>query len=496
MEGILKQYIKGANPYMPLWEHVPDGEPRVFEYKGEKRVYVYGSHDTERNQYCGRDYVVWSAPCTDLTDWRCDGVAFETYRDILYAPDVVKKGDTYYMYIAMHKGMEIWVAESKSPAGPFENPRKTDFGFDIGVLVDDDGRCYAYWGFKKCYAAEINDDMATIKEGTLVTNMIPHCGYRDNLWDTENIDDEFSYFEAASIRKVFGKYVFIYSKRDMKGDPEQGRDPSCNAYLDYAYSDSPLSGWVHGGTLIANTGEVITNWDGKKYRAYKKSNNHGSIAEINGQWYVFYHRGTGSGSDYARQAMLEPIEAAMGKNGELYLGRIKYDRFGDPCGCTEVEMTSQGAHVNGLNAYDIISAGYACYIDPSYGNDPVYIKPVYDKNNPSAPVVGLRMRSTVGFKYIDFGDEPPTHMFVRIKGSRATMRVCTGSADNLDSIVEVYTPETGDFKWVGARMMFDVTGKQKLFFEIVSYGECEFDAFTFTRYKDMPGDWPSYGRPF
>ena len=29
------------NPYLPLWEYIPDGEPRVFG----NRVYVYGSHD-------------------------------------------------------------------------------------------------------------------------------------------------------------------------------------------------------------------------------------------------------------------------------------------------------------------------------------------------------------------------------------------------------------------------------------------------------------------
>ncbi len=31
----------GCNPYLPSWEYVPDGEPRVFG----GRVYVYGSHD-------------------------------------------------------------------------------------------------------------------------------------------------------------------------------------------------------------------------------------------------------------------------------------------------------------------------------------------------------------------------------------------------------------------------------------------------------------------
>ena len=96
-----KSYIHGANPYMPLWEHVPDGEPRVFEDLGEKRVYVYGSHDTEQTQYCGPDYVVWSAPVTDLTDWKCHGVCYRAEdSSILYAPDVEQKGDTFYMYAA------------------------------------------------------------------------------------------------------------------------------------------------------------------------------------------------------------------------------------------------------------------------------------------------------------------------------------------------------------------------------------------------------------
>lgn len=462
---------------MPLWEHVPDGEPRVFEYNGEKRVYVYGSHDTLKTDYCGTDYVVWSAPCNDLTDWRCDGIAFSA-NNILYAPDVVKKGDKYYMYIAMHKGKEIWVAESHSPTGPFTDPRKTDFGFDIGVLVDDDGRCYAYWGFKKCYAAEINEDMATIKDGTLRTNMIPHCGFRDNLWDTENIDDEFSYFEAASIRKVYGKYVFIYSKRDMKGDPGQGREPNVNAYLDYAYSDSPISGWIHGGTIIANTGQVIEHSDGTKTRAYKKSNNHGSIAEINGKWYVFYHRGTGSDKEYARQAMIEQIDAAVDKNGRVYLGKVEYNEKCEPCGCTEAEMTSQGAHINGLCAYDIISAGYACYIDPSYGKRPAYIRPIYDSNNSSAPIVNIKGRVVIGFKYINFGNYSPDKLFIRAKGSAASVTV-TADKPGYVSVTDFVTEPSYDYHWVGINVKNTIKGKHSLFFTFETEGTYEFDAFCF-----------------
>lgn len=88
-----KRYVRGANPYMPLWEHVPDGEPRVFTHDGEERVYVYGSHDMLKNEYCGTDYVVWSAPVKDLTNWTCHGVCYEAEdHSVLFAPDVVKRG--------------------------------------------------------------------------------------------------------------------------------------------------------------------------------------------------------------------------------------------------------------------------------------------------------------------------------------------------------------------------------------------------------------------
>ena len=53
------------NPYLPLWEHVPDGEPRVFDdpdNPGRQRVYIIGSHDTHFTQYCGNDIRMWSAP--------------------------------------------------------------------------------------------------------------------------------------------------------------------------------------------------------------------------------------------------------------------------------------------------------------------------------------------------------------------------------------------------------------------------------------------------
>src|SRR5690349_21746037 len=73
-----------GNPYLPLWEHVPDGEPRVFEdpdKPGKYRAYIIGSHDTRFGSYCGPDIRMWSAPVEDLTAWRNEGPIFTYFID-------------------------------------------------------------------------------------------------------------------------------------------------------------------------------------------------------------------------------------------------------------------------------------------------------------------------------------------------------------------------------------------------------------------------------
>ena len=409
-----KKYIRGGNPYMPLWEHVPDGEPRVFEYQGEKRVYVYGSHDTERTQYCGTDYVVWSAPVTDLTDWKCHGVCYRAEdSSILYAPDVVQKGDTFYMYAAERKGSRIMVASSKAPWGPFTDPVETELGFDPGILVDDDGRVYAYWGFCASYCAELNDDMATIKPGTLHEHPLTHCNATWAKADGHSGKDYF--FEASSPRKIFGKYVYIYSKRVEEDVPEFGVYEHCNGFLSYKWSDSPLEGFRDGGDISFNGGEILAGKDGSGIMTYRWGNNHGSVMEVNGQWYIFYHRQTGT-DEFSRQAMLEPIDAAQGKDGKVFLGKITY-RDGEPVTSRPVEMTSQGPQVNGLDARQWISAGYACHL---YGGKvQAYIAPVYEQREyVSAPVKDVSDGTGIGFRYLQFGCNPPETLTVRMTAQK------------------------------------------------------------------------------
>ena len=182
------------NPYMPLWEHVPDGEPHVF---GD-RLYVFGSHDLENgNEFCEQDYVCWSAPVTDLSDWRCDGVIYKKEQDPynqdalpLYAPDVVKGPDgRYYLYYWIKVQDSINVAVGDTPAGEYRFYGRVHYEdgrvmaenqpYDPSLICTKDG-IFLYFGFAPCMiniprykgqdlkggsVLQLADDMLTVQKG-------------------------------------------------------------------------------------------------------------------------------------------------------------------------------------------------------------------------------------------------------------------------------------------------------------------------------------------
>ena len=120
------------NPFLPLNEYIPDGEPHVF---GD-RVYLYGSHDAANStRFCIGDYSVWSAPVNDLSSWTCHGVTYRKDQDPrsqsgklvdFYAPDCVqgKDGRYYLYYFAAGPNTRPFgpmsVAVSDRPEGPFD----------------------------------------------------------------------------------------------------------------------------------------------------------------------------------------------------------------------------------------------------------------------------------------------------------------------------------------------------------------------------------------
>lgn len=424
--ALLSSAALAVNPYLPLWEFTPDGEPYVFEdpdRPGHFRVYVYGSHDIEKTMYCGRDLVVWSASVDSLDAWRYDGVIFKSCADrdgnplspdglcdVLYAPDVACRREAdgrtaYYLYPNNQAGgRNGMVAKSYRPDGPFEvcnwsrdEAWATDgvLRFDPAVFVDDDGRVYGYWGYERSYAAELDPaTMATVKPGArIVEDLVPSCK-QDTL---------FRFFEASSMRKIQDKYVLIYSR--ITRDGEFGL-PSTNYTLAYAYADSPLGPFTYGGTLIDGRGRE-TRPDGRTVpTATFHGNTHGSIAQIRGQWYVFYHRQADT-TEFSRQAMAAPVDLKITADGKVVI--------------SEAEYTSEGFDIDGLDPLRTYAAGIACYYTHPEAQRQVYPSIIYPGSHTRAvrsaytgagdpydpainqcPMVNNTDGSVIGYKYFNF----------------------------------------------------------------------------------------------
>ena len=447
---------QAQNPYLPLWEHLPDGEPRVFEdpdNPGKLRAYIIGSHDTHYSEYCGNDVRMWSAPVEDLTQWRDEGPIFSYYVDgrwdTMYAPDLVEIKDpqtgkkTYWLYPHSRGWRRVpLVCKGDRPNGPFTPVNLTEDGracvegslidFDPSVFVENitdkkdpdfskGFRAYVFYGFQHSTACQLDQNtMFSKRPGTeLIDPFIPASSADGRLLDKEGSvytalyegqnPLDFNFFEASSIRQVGNKYVMVFSGYSGK---EYGLG-NTNSALRYAYGDSPLGPWRSGGVLVDSRG-VVLNQDGSKLITTNFGHNtHGSLQEINGQWYVFYHRPP-RGFGNARQAMVAPVKIEWDKKPVAKGGKVRivgYDPFtpnnewtakaSDGNEYTGAEVTSEGFQIFGLPPYQYYSAGLACFVYGPNANN--WMQDNHDVWNNSMDLAGIQNGGIVGFKYFGFG---------------------------------------------------------------------------------------------
>ena len=444
------------NPYLPLWEHVPDGEPRVFEdpdNPGKLRAYIIGSHDVNYSNYCGPDIRMWSAPVEDLSQWRDEGPIFTWFVDgqwdTMFAPDLVEVKDratgkkAYYLYPHSRGWRRTpMVCKGDRPDGPFTPINLTEDGRQClpGSLIDFDPsvfiekitdkkdkdynigfRAYVFYGFQHSTACELDQQtMYSKREGTeLIDPFIPASSADGRLLDKAGSEYkalykgqnplDFNFFEASSIRQVGNKYVMVFSGYSGK---EYGLG-NTNSALRYAFGDSPLGPWRAGGVLVDSRGVVLGEDGGKLITTNFGHNTHGSIEEINGQWYVFYHRPP-RGFGNARQTMVAPVKITWDKKPVAKGGVVKitgYDPYtkdnvwtakaADGNEYTGAEVTSEGFQIFGLPPYDYYSAGYACFVYGPGAND--WMQDNHDVWNNSMDLAGIQNGGIIGFKYFGFG---------------------------------------------------------------------------------------------
>lgn len=475
--------MQALNPYLPSWEYIPDGEPYVF---GD-RVYVYGSHDRFNAPiFCVNDYVCWSAPLNDLSDWSCSGVIFRKNQDpmnklglrLLFAPDMAQGPDgRFYLYYAYDFVGAIGVAVCDRPDGQFEyyghvhyadgtlfGRRKGDeFPFDPGVLVDDDKKVYLYSGFATKVpfflsrfhnlknsggvVMELESDMVTVKRDPKL--LFPRKGNGNPGGFAGH-----EFFEASSIRKIDGKYVFVYS--------------SCNNHeLCYAVSDRPDSGFRFGGTLV-DQGDLYLNGNtDEAHAANYLGNTHGGMAELNGQWYIFYHRQTNQHS-YSRQACAEPLE-----------------RTADG-GFKQAEVTSCGLNGGPLAGTGTYPARIACNLWSKDGTarydkafdkkkHPYFTQRGKDTDHDSVQyIANMRDGSVAGFKYFDIQNLNTVN--VKVSGSGLGTVEVAADADFKTLLAEIpVRPEQQEKYFTGVAK----PGKKKsaLYFRYRGQGYINFWSF-------------------
>ena len=432
------------NPFLPSYEYIPDGEPHIF---GD-RVYLYGSHDKFNGlSFCLNDYVCWSAPVNNLADWRYEGVIYRRVQDPngkkrtilrgLAAPDVCQGLDgRYYLYYFLIGCSRISVAVCDTPAGEYEflghvqYPDGTPLGskgeplqFDPGIFIDDDNKIYLYtgfgqtnppyiiaWGHKPtkhgAMGFELERDMLTIKQGPC------YIGVKGKTESAGTPYENHEFFEASSMRKFQGKYYFIYSSY-------QGHE------LCWAVSDKPLSGFEFGGTLISN-GDIGIDGKTQKQALNYTGNTHGSVIEIKGKYYVFYHRQTNK-NQFSRQACAEEIEF---KNGAF----------------VQAEMTSCGLNGKALEGIGKYPAYIACNLFSKKGaywyGAVKRFKPIHPyftqdggdrESGPDQYIANFCDGASAGFKYFEFKDTKSVTVELRGK-AKGVMEVFALSPSNKSGV--------------------------------------------------------------
>lgn len=263
-----KQKVKTVtlhNPILPGYF----ADPSLVQYGG--KFYIYVTADP-----WGTDFLsCWESD--DFRNWTFRTLnwptkeactSLQSNENNVWAPSVVQRGDTFYMYVSV--GSEVWCGMAKHPLGPWKNalgkkpliPADTTRYYhviDAEAFIDDNGKAYLYWGSGwnwvngHCYVAELNADMISFRTKPVEVTP-PH------------------YFEAPFMWKHKGKYYLTYSDGKTIDDTYQVR---------YAVGDSPI-----GPFQEAANSPILSTCDSLQVFGP----GHHALFSFQGKDYMLYHR--------------------------------------------------------------------------------------------------------------------------------------------------------------------------------------------------------------
>ena len=280
---------KDIKNHNPCYTQKFSADPGVMEYNG--RVYVYGTNDgylqgnkPAKNEY-GRINTINVMSSADLVNWSdhgtinvAGGSGAAKWAANSWAPTAGHKTingkEKFFLYFANNaSGIGVLVADS--PTGPFTDPlgralisRQTpncnvEWLFDPAVLVDKDGSGYLYFGGGVPNGKQA--DPQTIRAVKLGDDMTSLAG------NAVNINAPWA-FEDSGINRIGNTYLYSYCTNWNNG-------PYGNAKIAYMTGTQPLGPFTYAGTCLNNPGDFFQT----------VGNNHHTIVEFKGQYYIFYH---------------------------------------------------------------------------------------------------------------------------------------------------------------------------------------------------------------
>ncbi len=318
----IKKPLIAGNPVLPGQYADPD----IDYFDG--KFWIYPTTDGYPG-WSGTKFHVFSS--IDMVSWEDEGIILELANDApglnekgvqiaaspwavdgsAWAPTIEKKNDKYYFYYCGKKSggeSAIGVAVADKPAGPY-----TDMGeplmtvamckaagvnmgqaIDPSIFTDVDGTSYILFGNGHGAIAELNDDMVSIKEGTL-----------------KQINGLTDFRESVIVTNVDGKYHWTWTCDDAN---------SPNYHVNYGVSDE----------LIGEDGTV--NVTLKKKNLLSKNENLGLLgtghqsvlhvqdAEGKERYFMAYHR---------FYTPLDIFTEAFGVHRETCIDEIFFDGNGE-----------------------------------------------------------------------------------------------------------------------------------------------------------------------
>ena len=444
-----------------LWTQRFGADPGFMVYND--RLYVYTTNDAFEYDSNGNmkenSYDVQTINCfssSDLVNWTDHGAipvagsnGAAKWAFCSWAPDACHKTingkEKFFLYFA-NSGGGIGVLTADSPIGPWTDPlghalvtgstpncSDVVWMFDPAVLVDDDGTGYLYFGggvpdgqaanpgTGRC--VKLGDDMISLA-GTPVKMDTPYL------------------FEDSSIEKIGDTYYYSYCTNWNTGGNPYGFN---NAEIAYMTSKNPLGPFTYQGIVLKNPAAYQLDGGG---------NNHHSIVEFKGKYYVLYHS--------------RVIERRMGVNGG---SGFNYRS----CHIDEATLSSDGkitctgtmkgvSQLETLNPYEKVQA------ETMSNQAGINVSGVGD-----TVVTQIESGDWVKVSGVNFS-KGASHLTVNASSnSGCAVKVCTGSpTGNAIGYVEIPAGGMGEV----TVPVSGVTGTQDIYF--VFSGQAEFDWWSFS----------------